>query len=150
MSARSNPFEELERLFERMSRQFEDTSRGWDTELPFARETEGLESMAVDIVEQPEEFVVTVDVPGFERDDVSLSVTEQTLRIQAERETESDVDEDDYLRHERREQSMRRSVRLPESIEKDSVTAKMKNGVLTVMLPKLDADEAHTIDIDSA
>ncbi|WP_144905589.1 archaeal heat shock protein Hsp14 [Halobellus captivus] len=149
MSARSNPFEELERLFERMSRQFDDTAGIWESDGPFSRWATAPESMAVDIVEHDEEFVVTVDLPGFEREDVEVNVTDHTLRIEAEREMESEAEEEDYLRQERRQRSMHRSIRLPDEVEKDSVTARMKNGVLTVTLPKMEVEEARTIEIDS-
>jgi len=148
MSARSNPFEELERLFERMSRQFDDSSRIWESEGPLSRWSTEFESMALDLVEHDDEFLVTVDLPGFERDDVSLQVTDHTLRIEAERESEVEEEEEQYLRHERRQQAMHRSIRLPDDIDKENVSARMKNGVLTVTLPKLEIEEARTIDIE--
>ncbi|RLM53928.1 Hsp20/alpha crystallin family protein [Halobellus sp. Atlit-31R] len=148
MSARSNPFEELERLFDRMSRQFDDTSRIWESEGPFARWSSEYESMALDLVEHDDEFVVTVDLPGFEREDVEIQVTDHTLRIEAERETDVEEEEEQYLRHERRQQAMHRSLRLPDDIDKEGVSARMKNGVLTITLPKIEAEEARTIDIE--
>ncbi|WP_336023344.1 archaeal heat shock protein Hsp14 [Halobellus salinisoli] len=148
MSARSNPFEELEKLFDRMSRQFEDSGRFWESDGPFGRWSTEFESMAVDIVEHDDEFVVTVDLPGFEREDVVLNVTDHALRIEANRDMETETAEENYLRQERREKSMHRSIRLPDEVEKDEVTARMKNGVLTVTLPKIDVEEARTVDID--
>ena len=104
--------------------------------------------MALDLVEHDDEFLVTVDLPGFERDDVSLQVTDHTLRIEAERESEVEEEEEQYLRHERRQQAMHRSIRLPDDIDKENVSARMKNGVLTVTLPKLEIEEARTINIE--
>ncbi|WP_049986146.1 Hsp20/alpha crystallin family protein [Halobellus rufus] len=148
MSARSNPFEELERLFERMSRQFDESSRIWESDGPLGRWSTELESMAVDVIEHDDEFVVTVDLPGFEREDVALNVTDHTLRIEADRDVETDTEEEAYLRHERRQQSMHRSIRLPDEVDKEAVSARMKNGVLTVTLPKIEVEEAHSVDID--
>lgn len=148
MSARSNPFEELERMFERMSRQFEESSRMWEPEGPFGRWTSKFEEMAVDLVEHDDEFVVTVDLPGFERDDVEIEVTDHTLRIEAEHEEATEEEEEQYLRHERRHESVRRSIRLPDEVDKEGVKARMKNGVLTITLPKLEVEEARTIDIE--
>ena len=149
MSAPSrNPLEELERLFERMSRQYgggsdrpqSDGSIGW-----FGTE---LEPMSVDIVERDDEYVVTVDLPGFEKEDVSLQLADETLRIEADREETGEEADGEYIRRERRHESVRRSIRLPESVDSDGVTARMNNGVLTVTLEKPAVEDAESIDIE--
>ncbi|MFW5948263.1 MAG: Hsp20/alpha crystallin family protein, partial [Halolamina sp.] len=93
------------------------------------------------------EFVVTVDLPGFEKADVDVSVTDHTLRIEAEHEETTDERSDQYLRHERRHDSLHRAIRLPEAVDKARVEARMQNGVLTVTVPKLEVDEVRTIDV---
>jgi HSP20 family protein len=148
-----NPFEEVERLFERLSRQFEEASRDWDAEGPLAEWRSGVEAMAVDLVEHDGEFVVTVDLPGFDRDDVDVQVTDHTLTIEAEHEEEATEEGDEreegrYLRHERRRESTRRSIRLPDAVDTGAVTARMNNGVLTVTLPKVDADTGRSIEVE--
>jgi HSP20 family protein len=148
VSTRGNPFEELERFFERMNRQFGDVSPGSGTREPFGQSTSGAEPMAIDLVEHDEEFVVTVDLPGFERDDVDVRVTDHTLRIDAEHEERTDEDAEQYLRRERRHESASRSMRLPDAVETRGVTARMNNGVLTITLPKVEGDTARTIDIE--
>lgn len=150
MSTRSNPFEELERLFERMSRQFDETSRMWESDNPFTRWASEAESMAIDLVDRDDEFVATVDLPGFERDDVDIQVTDHTLRIEAEHEEILDEEQERFIRHERHHESTKRSIRLPEEVDKDGVEAQMKNGVLTVTLPKIAVEEARKIEIKGA
>lgn len=147
MSTRSNPFEELERLFERMSRQYDEASRRWGSDGPFGWGEAEFEPMAIDLVERDDEFVVTVDLPGFEKDDVDLRVTDHTLRIEAEREEATEEGDERYLRRERRHESATRSIRLPEEVDTESVTARMNDGVLTVTLRKLEAEQARSIDI---
>jgi HSP20 family protein len=147
MSSRSNPFEELERLFERLSRQFEDPSRVWEADNPLGEWTAGVEELAVDLVEHDEEFVVTVDLPGFEQEDVDIQVTDHTLRIEAERDDTTEEHEQNYLRRERRHETMRRSLQLPDEVDKQDATARMKQGVLTITLPKVEVEQARTIDI---
>jgi len=157
MSSRSNPFEELERLFERMSRQFDDASRRWESdepavwwesEDPFDQWESEFESMAIDLAEHDDEFVASVDLPGFERDEVEVRVTDHTLRIEAEHEESAAESEENYLRRERRHESASRSIRLPDEVDTDAVSASMNNGVLTVTLPKLDVEEAREIEIE--
>lgn len=148
MSSRRNPFEEIERLFERMGRQFDGAARTWESDGPFGQWTSGVESMAVDLVEHDEEFVATVDLPGYEREDVEVEVTDHTLRVAAEREESVEDEAEEYLHRERRQESTRRSLRLPDAVDTAAVTARMNNGVLTVTLPKLESEEARTIDIE--
>ncbi|ELZ94513.1 hsp20-type chaperone [Haloferax mucosum ATCC BAA-1512] len=148
MSIRRNPFEEIERLFERMSREFDEASKRWESGGDYDEWDTGLESMAIDLVEHDDEFVATADLPGFERDDVRIEVTDQTLTIETESERTVDETDEQYLRHERRHRSMRRSLRLPAEIRKDEASARMKNGVLSITLPKLEAETAHQVDIE--
>lgn len=148
MTTRSNPFEELERLFERMSRQFDDATPAWDAEGPFGGWRAGRESMSIDLAETDGEFVVTADLPGFDSDDVDIRVTDHTLQVEAEREEATKEHEAEYLRRERRHESVRRSIRLPDDVDRDAVTATMKHGVLTVTLPRLAAEDARSIDIE--
>lgn len=152
MSARNTPLEELERFFERMSRQFDDAPRMWNPSESLGRWASEFGTMAIDLVERDEEFVATIDMPGFERDDIDIRVSDHTLRIEAERREALDEETDEekvrYIRHERRHESVERSVRLPDNVDTDGVTAKMKNGVLTVTLPKLEAEDAREIDIE--
>jgi HSP20 family protein len=150
MSTRSNPLEELEQFFERMSRRFEETSSDWYGDDPLGWR-QSVEPMALDLVERDGEFVATVDLPGFERDDVDVRVTDHTLRIDAERETRSEEEEEEaerYVRRERRRESAHRSLRLPAEVDAESVTARMENGVLVVTLPKREVEEAHDIAIE--
>lgn len=147
MSQRTNPFEELERFFDRMGRQFDEASRSGETE-PWSRWTSAFEDVSIDLVEGDEAFVVAVDLPGFERDDVDIEVTNHTLRISAEREESIAEGEERYLRRERRRESAERSVQLPAEVDTDAVSAGMQNGVLTITLPKLEGEEARKIEIE--
>jgi HSP20 family protein len=148
MSSRRNPFEDLERIFERMSRQFDEASRMWETGDPFGGLPLGFEPMAVDLVEYGDEFVATVDLPGFDKEDVTVHLVDRSLRIEAERDETVDEESADYIRHERQHKSTGRSIQLPKAVDGDRVTARMKNGVLTVTLPKLEVEESHRIEIE--
>ena len=145
---RSNPFDRLEELFDRMSRQIEDAARTWETtELP-TFET-GFESMAIDLADQEDEYVVTVDVPGFDKDEIDIRVADQALRIDAEHEEETEEEAEEYLRKERHEKSLHRMIRLPEAVNEEEITATVKNGVLTIHVPKAEPMEgAKRIEIE--
>jgi len=131
-----------------MSEQYDETADAWSFDEPFGDLALGAESMAADLVERDDAYVVAVDLPGFEEADVDLEVTDTTLRIDAERETAIDEEGDRYVHRERHEQSTQRTIDLPSEVEKDAVTATMENGVLTVRLPRMEAEESHHIEIE--
>lgn len=148
MTPSRNPLDEIEQLFENMSRQFEKASSTWGDREPFARLSAGLETMAVDIIEHDDEFVVTVDLPGFDRDDVDVRVVDRRLTVQADHESAMEDDDGNYLRQERTHRATTRSITLPDAVDEDGITAHMKNGVLTVTCPKAAVTGAHDIEIE--
>ncbi|MFB6206821.1 MAG: Hsp20/alpha crystallin family protein [Haloglomus sp.] len=134
-----NPFERIERMLEAAG-----------TDFPHTRMLgEEHATTAVDVAEQDGEFVVTCDLPGFEKDDIDLRVTDHTLHLHAEHTTEEAVEEEDYLHRERKRTDVSRSISLPEDVDEAAVSATHEDGVLTVRLPKAreEADEAHEVPI---
>ena len=133
-----NPFDEIERMFDRMSSQFEPMEGG---------ALGG--GVAVDVEDAGDEFVVTADLPGYDRDDIEVQLAGERLTVSADH-TESATDESDghYVRKERRQQSVSRTVRLPEAVDESGTEARYNNGVLTVTLPKVDATDGHDIPIN--
>lgn len=149
MARRRNPFDELEEMIDRMSRQFEDSMSSGDW-----TKFGGRAEMSMDVADHGDEYVVTADLPGFDKDDIDVTLREDVLTIGAEHEEETEEaeeeDEGRYLRQERRHQSASRSVTLPEHVKESGVSAQYKNGVLTVTLPKTEAeddDDSTHIDI---
>lgn len=132
----SNPFEEIEEMLERMGREFDGDPLG------VARST------PVDVADRGDAFVVTADLPGFETEDVEVTLADSTLRIDAERSTSAETEDAEYVRRERRRESVSRSVRLPEAVDEEGVEATYTNGVLTVTLEKQSADGGTQIDIE--
>ncbi|KAB1192494.1 Hsp20 family protein [Haloferax sp. MBLA0076] len=148
MMRRTNPFEDIEELFERLSRQFDEMGHQFDRSgmMPSSR----MYDMAVDISDDEDKLVLSADLPGYEKDDISLSIANQTLTIEAKRDVTEERGEGEYIRRERRQQSARRTVRLPEMVDEENTSASYRNGVLTITLPKMDVtpDDSHRIDID--
>ena len=148
MSERSNPLAELERLFERMGSQFDEASYRWESQGPLMAWRSDRDP-AVDLVDRDDEFVATVDLPGFERGDVDVRVTGRELRVEAEREATDDDETERYVRRERRRRSVRRSIRLPDDVDTEGVEARIGNGVLTVTLPKVEPEPAREVEIEA-
>lgn len=138
---RGNPFEDLETAIERVSEQFEDG-------LDLAPN----EGVPVDVLDREDEYVVVADLPGFDADDVDVTLSDGRLTVAAERdEAVLETGEEEtsrYVRRERAGRSVSRSVRLPEPVDADGVTATHSDGVLTVTLPKKrEDDDGHSIEV---
>lgn len=144
--SRRTPFDEIDRLFERMGEQFEDASQQWEGLSP---QTISGSTASIDVVDQGDEFHVTAELPGFEPADVDLRVVDQTLHLDANRSDEMSVEEGNFVHQERSQESISRQVRLPEPVDPDDVTATMEQGVLSVTIPKSVPDSSgHAIDIE--
>ncbi|WP_254523702.1 Hsp20/alpha crystallin family protein [Natrinema caseinilyticum] len=154
MSDRPRPFDGLEALLNRLNRQLETAARSWETQLDNRSQLDlsvGAAATSIDLADEGDEFVVTADVPGYESDDLELRLSGETLALSGNRERAEDIggDEENYIRRERELESFSRQIRLPESVDADTVRASVNNGILTIRLPKREpTDEAHSIDID--
>ncbi|MBC7080099.1 MAG: Hsp20/alpha crystallin family protein [Methanothrix sp.] len=86
----------------------------------------------VDIEERDDDFVITVDLPGVDKNDVEVTITEDGLRLKARRE----LKEGSYFLRERRG-SFERIVTLPAEVRVEEAKAKLKDGVLEIVVPKI-------------
>jgi HSP20 family protein len=141
-----HPLEEIQQWFRRMNRQFPDVADVRDAQGPIGV-WGGLDRPPVDVVERDDTFVVIVDLPGYENADVAVRLLDRTLHIGADHGGHTE-EPGDYLRRERRTRPPRRTVKLPAAVEASGVEATMRNGVLTVTVPKRAADDGRTIEIE--
>ena len=151
MAGRRNPFEEIEEMMNRMSRQFEESMGGGMNPMGGGMDQLGGGDMSMDVADHGDEYVVTADLPGFEKEDIDVTLQGDQLRVEAEHSSETeagDGGDGEYLRKERRHQSTSRSVSLPEEVDEENVSAQYRNGVLTVTLPKAAAEESDSTNID--
>ncbi len=101
---------------------------------------------AVDIVENPDEYVAKVELPGVEKTNIKITMEDNVLSIRGEKAQEKKEKDANYHRVERFYGSFQRSFELPGSVKNDKIDAEFKDGILTIRLPK--ADEAKTKQID--
>jgi HSP20 family protein len=148
---RSNPFSEFETFFERMARSFDDGPRGRMGHLDWNRDADA-SAFPMDLADDGEAFVLTADLPGFDKSDIDVGVDGRSLTLSAHREHEHEhgSDEGTYIRRERRSESVSRSVSLPADVDAEGASATYSNGVLTVTVPKVavDAESGHRIDVE--
>lgn len=91
---------------------------------------------AVDIYETENELVLKADLPGVSEKEIDVRVENNMLTVRGERQFETKVKEDNYLRVERTYGSFSRSFGLPNTVNTEAISAEYTNGVLTVQLPK--------------
>lgn len=102
---------------------------------------------AVNLWANENEAVVTAELPGVERADLTLTVVEQTLLMEGERKATEGIEEATVLREERSSVRFSRRIRLPYEVAHDAVSATLKNGVLRVTLPRHARTKPQTIAI---
>ena len=103
----------------------------------------------VDAKEHDDEVIVAADLPGVEKEDVTLAVLDpRTLRIAFTRSAEKEEEEEGYFVRERTYGSMDRVVKLPADVAEDGAAATFKNGVLEVRLKKASSETGKKIPIE--
>ncbi len=141
-----DPVRDLSSIQEKMNQLFEDTfsrTRGRDEALG-----KGMWTPAVDIFETEEAGVVKAEIPGVERDQISVEIKDGILTLHGERKFEKEVKEENYHRIERAYGTFHRSFSLPSSVEQDKISAKFNQGVLEVTLPKKERAKPKQIKVD--
>ena len=139
---RRNPLKDLAQLQERMNRIFEDS-------LSLLRTGEGKELFAlgswvppVDIYETEETIVLSAELPGMKKEDMSVEIKDNTLTIKGERKFERENEAKNYSRIERSYGTFQRVFTLPHLVQQDKVKARYENGILEIVLSK--AEEGKT------
>jgi HSP20 family protein len=134
---RWRPFAELEDMRRRMERMFEEMGdgkgRSW--------------TLAIDLVERDDKYVLRADVPGVKPEDVKIEVDDDVLTVSAQHEETEEEKQDTYVRRERRYGSFSRSITLPKGVGADDIEATCKDGVLEVSFPKPKEEERKPITI---
>jgi HSP20 family protein len=136
-----SPFEEMERRFEDMESWMEGffgqpfrmpvRRHAW-ARFPRFRET----TPTVDVFEDKNHLVIKAEVPGIEKGDLDVQISENVITISGEKKTEEKLEEKDYYYHERSTGSFRRQIPLPEGTEGEKAKATFKDGVLEIKIPK--------------
>ena len=105
-------------------------------------------TMKTDIIENDDNFKIIMDMPGFSKEDVKITIKNNTLMITAEKEAVEDKEENNYILKERSSSTMSRSFNI-KGLNADSVKASFKDGVLQVVVDKPEkTEDVKTINID--
>ena len=96
-----------------------------------------------------EEEVVTAALPGLSPEDVDLTIVNDVLTLSGERKNQEPAEELRYHRRERTEGQFSRSIQLSFPVDSNKVSASYENGILTVRLPRAEADKPRKISVKS-
>ncbi len=129
----ANLFNEFDRLFER----------------PLARTTAQEWSIALDVAEKEDNYLVKATVPGINPDELEITLEDDVLTLKGEIKKEDDVEDAKYHVRERRYGAFSRSIRFPVAVDGDAVEATYSNGILSLHIPKAEAVKPKRITINA-
>jgi HSP20 family protein len=102
---------------------------------------------AVDITEKDDEYLVKVELPGVEKNDVQITLESNILTVKGEKKQEKEEKGENYHRMERSYGSFQRSFTLPTTVKSDKIDASFKDGVLSIRLPKSEEAKPKLIEV---
>ena len=102
---------------------------------------------SIDIVEDKDNYLVRVDLPGLSKDDVSVTLQDNFLTIKGERKAEAESKDANYYRRERVYGSFSRTFELPGTVDPKKIDAHFRDGVLHVTLPKTAEPKPKQIEV---
>ncbi len=144
-----HPFEEMDRLFENMF------ASGWlrplnwdipafeDIRMPFRGKVP-----RVDVIDRGDEVVVRAEIPGVEKKDLDVTMTDTAVTIKGSTKEEKKEEKEDYYRSEISKGSFSRTVALPDNVDASKAKASFTDGVLELTVPKVKESKRHSITVE--
>lgn len=102
--------------------------------------------MKTDIIEKDEKFIISAELTGFNKNEISVNVKDHVLKIIAEKK-ENDEKNIKFILNERCECKRQRFFSLPTNVDEKSIRAKLNNGILTVTINKIETKFSNQINI---
>ena len=118
--------------------------RMWDTPVAFPA---GFMAK-LDMYEKDDHLVVKTELPGIKKADLDISLEDDMLTIKAEKKHEEETEEATYYASERTFGEYSRTVSLPFPVDAEKVSASLKNGLLTIKLPKAEEAKPRRIEVN--
>lgn len=138
-----SPFEEMDQLFNHFMRR--GWARPWRFEWPDMPE---MKLPQVDVIDREAEIVVKAGIPGVDKKDIDISVGEDSLTIKGETKHEEKEEKGDYYRSEMTRGAFSRTVALPATVDAAGAKARMDNGVLEIVLPKVEKAKRRSVPVN--
>ena len=101
----------------------------------------------VDISDEQDHILIRADMPGVPKENVEVHVQDDVLEIRARQDEAEETTEDNLIRRERRTSSFQRQFVLPDTLRTEKIKATMKDGVLTIHIPKMEPKTPKKVPI---
>ncbi len=143
--SRMSPFDEMEQFFEKNNwlNPFLMRTSSWPD---FKSAIEG-NMPRVDVINRDSEVMVLAALPGVNKEDVDLSVLDDVLTLKATMRHESHQEEGEYHHRELSRGELMRTLKLPATVDASQARASFNNGMLELILPKLEAVKRQSIKV---
>jgi HSP20 family protein len=139
-----DPFRDVSTMREDMERLFDSMLSRYPRE-----RVQAVWAPSIDVEETNDAMIIRVELPGMKREDIKVTVAEDTVTISGERKYENDRKDRTFHRVERAYGSFQRAIALPVSVQGDKAEASYRAGVLELALPKAERVKAREITIES-
>lgn len=148
-----SPFGEVEKMFDRMRESFF-TPFGWMRPAEWPSWGEMTKSLPfgghwpkMDVIDRDEEVLIKAEIPGVEKKDLEVTVTDDAVTIRGEKKREEKEEKGDYFRCEIERGEFVRTLALPAGVDGAKAKATFKEGVLELSLPKKEKVKRHSVAI---
>jgi HSP20 family protein len=148
------PFAEMEKRFRELERRFDDVfSSDWGIparwEWPeWSRLSKmELKTPKVDIIERDEDILVRADIPGVKKENLDVSLTDNTITIKGSTSEEKKEEKGDYYRSETMKGEFSRTMSLPSDVDGNKASSSFKDGVLEVVVPKVEKAKRIKVNV---
>ena len=141
-------WDEMERMFEGV------TPRGWLRPFRFDWPTlgelphVGMKFPRVDIIDRDVEVEVRAELPGVEKNDLDVSLSDNMVTLKGSTRREEREEKGDYYRSEITTGSFARTLPLPGNVDSDRAKATFKDGILVLTVPKMEQSKRHTVPVE--
>ena len=147
-----SPFDDMDRMFDRWF----DYAFPRGLLRPFRGEWPSLGELAplevrmpkVDVIDRDDEVLVRAELPGVEKDNLDVSISDNSVTIKGETKRETKEENGEYYRCEISQGAFSRTVALPDYVDTEKCAAKFKDGVLELILPKIEKAKRRSIKIE--
>ncbi|MGZ0019283.1 Hsp20/alpha crystallin family protein [Nitrosomonas sp. wSCUT-2] len=151
-SSRLPQVSNLDQLHREIDRLFEDAFRGFG--FPARSRPEFLQQFLsdewmpvfranVDIASDDKQYTITLEAPGLAQEDLSIELKDRVLVIKGAKQQEQEHKDQYYFRKERRYGSFERVLAVPDDADVDSIQARMQKGLLTITIPRKEAEKSN-------
>lgn len=141
--------DEVERLFDRLMPRtwMRPMAWNWPTWSALEESFGHIRVPQLDVIDRDKDILLRAEVPGVEKKDIDISISEDTLLIKGCISRESKEERKDYFRCEIAQGNFSRSLALPNGVDTTKISANLKDGILEIILPKEESAQRRTVEV---